>query len=96
VTPVDIEAGFSDRPRCEATRREFARGPQILVTIVGRIVPLKGWNILIKAFTKVAPRHMGNRLLLVRSTVRRREAPFTKRLRGMAQDWTHGRMRGAR
>lgn len=81
--PVDVDRCMHALP--SPVRDELALGSSdLLVTTVGRAVPLKGWDLLVEAFARIGPGTGRAHLLLVGSISRPEEIAFAGRLRGLA------------
>jgi len=57
-----------------------------VITAVGHAVPVKGWDILVRAFAKLSASHPNVHLLLVGSTSASNESAFADTLRSLAAD----------
>ena len=80
--PVEISP-VSAGERAQTRRELGLDDSQVAVVSVGHAVPVKGWDILIRAFAQVAHRRSQVRLVLVGGTDGPSEAGFAERLRGM-------------
>jgi glycosyltransferase involved in cell wall biosynthesis len=78
-TPVD-RRGRTTLSRDESRAALGYQPSDIVISTLGRAEPVKGWDILIQAFTEVARQSADARLLLVGSTDREEERRFFREL----------------
>ncbi len=85
VVPVPVDLQLYERASPGPIRAELGLGQSdLLITSVGRAVPLKGWDLLVEAFALACSRANHVHLLLVGSMSRPEETPLAARLRGLA------------
>jgi len=86
VLPAPVELDPSrDDTRVDLRRRLGVSPTDVLVTAVGHAVPVKGWDVLIRAFQIVSEAQASARLLLVGSLDSPEERPFAEKLLAMVR-----------
>lgn len=88
--PVDVER-FASASSDGVRERLGLPKPTFLIATVGHAVPVKGWDILLRAFARVAGGRDDLHLLLVGSTTSAEERPFTEGLSGIVNQSGCGR-----
>ncbi len=86
VTPVPIDIDrFRNADRAGLREELGLTDAHLLVTAVGHAVPVKGWDVLLRAFAKIIDAIPHARLLLVGSTDAAHEREMTRQLREIAR-----------
>lgn len=80
--PVWSDEGQARR---RAMRRRLMLGDEPVVLYVGRVIPRKGVDLLLRAMRLVLARHPSARLLVVGGTWAGRNKPYLRRLAGLAR-----------
>jgi glycosyltransferase involved in cell wall biosynthesis len=86
TVPAPVHVGLYARASADGIRESLGLPASALViTTVGHAVPVKGWDILIRAYAQVAAQAPESRLLLVGSTADGDEVETTRSLRSLAE-----------
>lgn len=86
ILPAPVDIANIDSALGNAEHQVFAATAEdLLITSVGHAVPVKGWDILIRAYAQVVQSVPNARLLLVGSTSSAVERKYTQGLKSLAE-----------
>jgi len=81
VVPVDVDISLYGTAPASPLRQELGySSTDIIITSVGRAIPVKGWDVLLSSFEAIAPQHSDAHLLLVGEIPSDGESAFAESL----------------